>query len=258
MAGFLGAGTIYIDRQDDSGNSTGLVKVGNATKFSIKPDGEIKERVSMLKETYGQTLDSVSIPKPQKISMTIDELDMTNLALALLGEAATLTVAGGSVTNESVVTIKDRYVALAKKNVTVSSVVVWKGSGSTPASGDTIYAVNDDYVVTASGLLKAISAANDGAITDNDTVKVSYTWKAIAGERVTGATMPRIKAKLLLDGLNYTDSKNVILTVFEATLQPTSEVNFISSNFEAVTLEGTLNTPVGYTEPYQIDYYATA
>lgn len=256
MAGFLGAGTLYIDRQDASGNSTGLLKVGNATKLSITPSGEIKERKSMQKETYGQVLDSVSIPNSQKISVVIDELDMDNLALALLGDNAVLTDAGGSIQGEEVVTIADRYVQMDHKNITTGTVVVWTGTGTTaPASGDTTYVSDTDYEVTSSGLLKAIST---GSIASGATVKVSYTALAISGEKVTGATNTRIKAKLVLDGKNYTDSKNVLLTAWEATLQPTSEVNFISNDFESITLEGTLNTPTGYTEPYQIEYFSTS
>jgi len=254
--GFLGAGTLYVDRENTSGVATGLLAIGNATKFEIKPDGEIKERPSMMKATYGQNLDTVSIPKPQKISITIDNLNMDNLALALLGSTAVLTQNAGSINNESVTTIWDRGVDLAHANIDIATAIVWSGAGLFHDSGtSTIYEEGADYTLTASGILTALST---GAITENKVVKVEYSWGAIAGQVVSGATTPRIIARLKLDGMNYTDSKNVIVNVPRAMLQPTGPVNFISKDFESITLEGTLITATGQTTPYTIQNYASS
>lgn len=86
----VGSGIPYFDRFDSSGLPTGLVDLGNAPAFALTPS------IENLKHTS----DRATIKKVDKIinltvgvtaKFTLDEYDIDNLALALLG-----TVSGSS------------------------------------------------------------------------------------------------------------------------------------------------------------------
>ena len=96
----LFSGDIYIDRKDASGEPTGFVRIG-AGKLEIKPNVEQKELVSKGRDTYGQVLASVSIPKPADFSIEFLEADRQVLAMALMGQDADISVAAGTVTDEA-------------------------------------------------------------------------------------------------------------------------------------------------------------
>lgn len=68
------AGDVYIDRLTDDGVSTGYLDPVNTTKLAItQPDPDVKTRVSNMKDTLGQALDSVNFPKPAELSIAIDD-----------------------------------------------------------------------------------------------------------------------------------------------------------------------------------------
>ena len=248
MSGFLGAGDVYIDRFDSSDQPTGFRMIGNATVFQITEAADIKERKSLGRDTYGQTLDTVSIKQPAKINITVNELAMENLALALMGDVAALSQTSGSVdagTPEDVVAEMDKWVEL--DYAAVSAVVVKDDEDTRTYVEDTDYEVNARL-----GMIQALSG---GDIADGETLHVSYSYGAITGELVSGGTKTQIKCKIKLDGINFTDNKNVVLDVKEAVIKPSSAVDFLSEDFTEVVFEGSLNTPTGETTPYTIQYY---
>ena len=98
MSGLICAGDVYLDRFDSLGNSTGLLQIGNATKFSIQEASSIKQRISRGRDTYGQAADAVSIKAPATIDMIFDEVNKDSLSMALLGTVTDLTASSGTVT----------------------------------------------------------------------------------------------------------------------------------------------------------------
>jgi len=246
MPGFLGSGDLYMDRYDASGNAQGFYVVGNAFKFAIKEESEIKERESRMKDTYGQALDTVSIKKPAKISITVNDLKKENLAMCLLGDLSDLAVTGSSVTDEAMTAKHDLYVPLAQRNITSGTVVL------TDSTGTTTYVLGTDYEVHLKlGMIKALST---GAITDAQSLLVDYDYGSLAGGKIAGSARPTIKAALKLDGLNQANQKECMVNVLEAVLTPTGEVDFLSENWNEVGFEGSLNTPTGQTSPYIVEY----
>ena len=239
MAGFLGKGQVYLDR-----NKQGkYLPVGNAIKFAIdESDAEIKERISRQTDTYGQALDRVAIPKPAKISIEMDDFNANNLAAALRGNVEE-GAGTGNVTDEEVTASIGNYVKLAHSGL--SSVVV-KDSGET-----TTYVEGTDYEVNTNvGLLKALES---GDITDGETLKVSYDYDE-AGMKILGSQNAEIKGALILDGINQVNGKPCRVYVHEARLKTTKEVDFLADDFATLALEGTLLTPEGKNEPYYIEY----
>ncbi len=151
MAGFLGSGDMYMDRLADDGSSTGYILAGNSTQFAIEEETETKERISTGRDTYGQALDTASIKKPAKISITLDEINKENLAIALLGEVADLSQGSGTGETETVTAKSGKYVELVKGNLAEANFKVENQGGATANAwqASTAYALNDFVIPTS-------------------------------------------------------------------------------------------------------------
>jgi hypothetical protein len=241
MSGFLGSGDLYFNRKV-SGIDQGWILLGNATKFAIQEQSEIKERKSKMRATYGQVLDTVPLKQPGQISVTLDDINKDNLALAFMGIVSAYTQAASTATDEAVTSAFDRYVDLAHRNV---SMVVVKDSTST-----TTYTEGTDYEVnTRLGMIKVLST---GTITDGEVLKIGYSYGAIAGNQVQGGAEPLIRGAFRLDGRNFANDSLVIVDVWEATLAPSSEFDFLSDDFAPIEMGGSMTTPSGQNEPYVV------
>lgn len=99
----LGAGPLYFDRWAD-GNSTGLRHLGNVEEFKFKTDvSKVTKKSSMsaARRTYAEAAKEINPTG----SLTMDEFDPANLALALFGEDGVITQIAKTITNE-VYTVK--------------------------------------------------------------------------------------------------------------------------------------------------------
>lgn len=242
MAGFLGKGDVYIDR-----DLKGQFKLlGNTTKFAIsETEADVKERISKMRDTYGSALDTVIIPKPAKISLELNDIDAENMALALRGLIEVIDVSAGSESGEEMqVSEVDVWLEIGHTNI--SNLVV-KNQDET-----TTYNENEDYVVNARlGLIKFLSSGN---VSKGDTVKLTYDYGPTQGKRIKAGRVTEIECALLLDGQNMTNGKDCIVRVFKCKLRPGSEVDFLMDDFQNLTLEGTLVVPEGRNEAYHVEY----
>jgi len=241
MSGFLGKGSLFLDR-DLTG---GYIDAGNAVKFEINETAaDEKERISRGLDSYGQALDSVVVPKPATISIEIDEMQAANLAIALRGLITQTTVTAGTVTAEEVTAGLDKFVPLA--NGDVSSVIV-KDSTDT-----TTYVEGTDYVLNAR--LGWIEALSTGSISDTDVLHIDYSYGAKTYYKITGSKEAFIKTALVLDGQNQVNGKNCKVTIYEARIRPQGAVDFLANDYVKLSLGGLLITPAGKTEPYTVEY----
>lgn len=243
---FLGGGDLYINRTDPL---TGL-KVGRAgpfecSKFEIKANTELKEQTSKGKTTYGQVIESVAIQKPADLTVVLSELDKDGLTLALLGTQSVINQGSGSITDEVIIAVHDKWVSLSKNNFQVAGFLVKHTSG-TPT-----YVLDVDYNVNYR--LGMVRIKSTGAIANSASLKVSGTYNASAGTRIAGATQAQTRAEFVLDGVNFADQLPVICTVWEAVLSPDSPFDFLSDGFGNISMKGRLKTPAGKTEPFQVD-----
>ena len=241
MAGFLGKGEVYIDR-DLQGE---YLPIGNATRLAIgETEAEIKERISRRLATFGQALDRVAIPRPAKIEIILDEIDAKNLAVALRGLVEDVTDSG-SVTDEAVTAKHDKYIKLAHDGIDEATVVVTNDDGSVT------YTRDQDYVIRPSvGLLMALST---GAIADGQALLVDYQYNETC-KKIIGSRRAEIEGALILEGENQANGQPCRVYVYKARLMPTTEVDFLAEEFTSITLEGTLLTPQDKTEPYIVKY----
>lgn len=241
--GYLGAGDLYIDR------IVGGVKQGRegpfeVERFEIKANAELRERVSKSRSGYGQVVASASLAKPFDLSITMGEADKTGLAIALLGTAAAVTQAGGTLTAVDVTAVLDKWVTLTKARLTGTTTV-------TNAGATVTYVKGTDYEINAEmGWFRALST---GAITASQALKLTSTYGAIAMSEISGATASSIRAEFTLDGKNLADDTPCKVTVFEGVVSSDAAVDFLSDQFLTIPLPGRLVTPAGQTTPFKIE-----
>lgn len=252
---YLGAGDVLINPVDPAtGLNTGWVYAGDASKFSLKPNSELKEAESKGRDTTGQVIASAARTKPAEIAITFREANKRVLALAFSGEESVINQSSGSVTDQVVNLRKGGGGAkLLHGNLAQAGFVLT----SSPAG--TTYALNTDftvnwrlgivYPVAGSALATAINADSDGVLP----LLVDYTYNAITGTRIRGATRPQLKTAVMLDGKNLADESPMIANVWEAVLTPTSEFDFLADDWAEVELTGRMNTPTGKTEPFEVE-----
>lgn len=240
--GFLGAGDLYIARQV-GGVYLPYEGPFEATKFEIKPNVDVKEQVSKGRETYGQVIETVAIPKPAQLTVDLAEVNKTSLALALLGTVAALTQASGTLTDEVVVAKLDAWAPLTKAALTGAQVV-------TNSAATVTYVDGVDYIVNKQlGWIKALST---GSITADQSLRVDSAYAAITGSEIKGQTQTQIRARFKLDGKNFADDGPVIVTVHEGVIAADAAFDFLASDFNTVSLPGRMKTPVGFLEPFTV------
>lgn len=245
MSGLLLAGDIFIDLLDATNQSTGLIGPINVTKFAIKNEAETKTRTSKRKASYGNALDTVNIPKPAEVSIDFDDQPSELLAALLMGDVEALNQGAGTLTDAPItLPTKHRWVELGKTNIADAGLDV---TDTTP----TALTLGIDYEINyAAGLIRALPG---GAMDAGGDILVTATYVAVTGERIKGGTRSQIKAKIKLDGRNLTNGKSVKLDVPQASLSPTSELDFMASEFVSGSLGGTINLVEGKTEPFTYD-----
>lgn len=185
----LGRGRIYFDTFDASGNSTGLLDLGNAPSFNVSISTEKLDHYSSRSGLRVKDK-SVLLEVNVSVTFTLDELNVENLRLAFLGNTTDFTQTAGSATAEAVTAIHDRYVDLAYRKV--SNVVV------TDVGGTTTYVEGTDYLVDyTAGMVLALST---GAITDSESLEVNYDYAAITSKEIQAVSNPTTQGYLRFVG----------------------------------------------------------
>lgn len=247
----LMSGKVLLDRLTTAGASTGYLDPAEVGTLQIEETSEIKTLKSKGRETYGQTVATVTLKNPAKIKVTLNEVDPQALAVALLGTAATLTQNAGTVSSpETAITlIPDRWVPLPHQNITahvpVTSPIVIATDETTPVS----IPLTDVELDLRLGLVKYIGST----LTEATACTMTYKYGAVAGLRISGSVQPTVKMRILLDGKNLVTGQDVRVLIDEATLTPASPVDFAADDWATIELEGELTTLSGKTSPYVVD-----
>lgn len=243
--GFLGAGDLYIARYNPLTAGFDPYKGPyEATQFEIKPNIELREMSSRGRDTYGQVIESVPLPQPADFTVAMPEVNRESLAIALLGTTSAINQGSGNVTDESIVAKKGSWVPLSKQNIAAAGFVV-TNDGATST-----YVLGTDYEVNYR--LGWIRILEGSAIVEGATLKVDFTHNAMTGSKISGATNTQIRAKFLLDGVNFADNLPVIVEVHEGIIAADAAFDFLSDNFASVSLPGRMKTPVGMSEPFTV------
>ncbi len=244
MSGLLLSGDIYLDLLDASNKSTGLIGPINTTKFTIKSEAETKSRTSKKKASYGQSLDTVTLPKPVAVDFEFDDQPSELIAALLMGESSALNTGAGSLTDKAItLPANNLWADIGFNNIEATGLVV--KDGATPLVLGTDFEVN-----YAAGLIRALPS---GAVAAGKAVTITATYLAVSGTRIKGGVRSQLKARIKLDGTNLTNGKSVKLNIPQASLSPTSEIDFMASEFVSGALGGTIDLVSGATEPFTYD-----
>lgn len=240
MSGMLMKGNLQLSLLSSAFLLEGYGETVNGTSVAIETqDPDEKSRVGTGEDTYGQSLDTVLITKPQKITVTFDEQAPESLALGLGGTVAAYSQ--GAVTDEaiSIVAHLDKWMPVGYRNIDAG------GLNHATWVEDTDYTV--DHV---RGQVKFLST---GSATEDEDVSMTVTASAVAASRITGATRSTFYANILLSGINQADGKRGTLEVLRASLAPSGSIDPMTGEFTVTSLKGTLVTPPGASGPYTWD-----
>lgn len=215
----LGRGRVVFEET----GTNGFRDLGNAPEFQLSVEAENLPHFNSqggLKKKDKDVVTQIT----SSATFQLDEPVNENLALFFLSTAAVSnTVAGGNVTDENVVARHDKWVALANKNVTVSTVVV------TGPSGTPSYSSPADYeVLGAPGYIRAKST---GAIPDGGTIEVDYTHTGVTTNKVSIGSTTTISGKLFFLGAPATG--RILDVEGKASLKPEGELPFIGDDWLA-------------------------
>lgn len=249
---FLGAGDLYIQRQDPVTQAWGpLHGPFDAEKFSYKPNSEKLEKTSRGKNTYGQVRATVFKPSAPEFSVTLGQANRENLPLALMGTAADINIAGGTITAQDVtVTVLGGWIELPWANIKAAGLELTN-------AGDTVTYVRDtDYIINLEmGWLKILPGSG---ITLSAVLKLTGTHGAITGTKVNASTVNQLRARFILDGKNLVDGSPVKATAYQVALSSDTEFDLLGENFAEIPLTGSVETPVGYASGFVVDLMTLA
>ena len=133
-SGLLLAGDVYISTIISAGVYGPALGPINVSQLQLTPPTtEEKSRTSNKKSSFGQTLDSVQVPKdPAKLTIKWDTASKALLADAVAGTSETFTKTAQTITDEPVTLSVDGFIELANQSIDTASWSVKKSVDSTP------------------------------------------------------------------------------------------------------------------------------
>jgi hypothetical protein len=227
----LGRGKIFFNRNDDSGDPTGLRFMGNCTLFEITTSDENKDIFSSA-EASAPLLKRVNIRRTVELSIEFDEYTKENMALALMGDEDTQSSPSSTpVSGESHVVNTGRAYQLGTDTEPARDVTSVTISGLTE---------DVDYKVIAdAGLIYIMTSAEGGSVTDGDTISVDYTPSGSTYQTVKGGTAAKIEGALRFLGDPATGQKWDV-QVWDVQITPDSALGLISDDFASSKLKATV------------------
>lgn len=223
----LGAGKVWFDPEDSSGNNTGYRYLGDTPGFVVPIDSEFLDTWS----SDGQVAEREDLAVTRVTrgaNITCKQISDANLNLFLMGTLADLVQSSGAVTDEAidgVIQGRRYYLGASASNPlgnrTISAVTVTDDDTGSP----TTYTVSDDYEIdTDTGALFIVPG---GAIADGTNLLVDYTKGAITRAQITSADVAEQYGALRYEADN-TRGSNRHLYAPRVLLRPTGELAFKS------------------------------
>lgn len=239
----LGAGALYFDLFDTSGNKTGELHLGNCDKFELTPSTEMATKKSGLDAAKGVFKQAIK-GLQYDLAITGCEFNKENLALLFLGSVGTLTQSTASVTGETLSSSvkKGRWYACTKRGI--SAVTVKAG-----VAGSTAMTLTTDYTIDAT--TGRIYVVPGGGIADGDILKIDYTYATISKSKISAGTTPRLEGFMRYIADNAAGPNHEI-QMWRVVLNPDGAIGFITDDFADWTLKGTVQYDAANhpTSPY--------
>lgn len=221
----IGAGTLYFDRLDKDGNSTGERPLGNATDFTLTTATEKKEKYSTMSAAKGLLRSVVT-----KITITaktkLDYFSPANLAMALMGEEGVYTqIAQTGLDKKFMKITQGMFYGLGYKNV--KSVVV------KPIPTGTAYVADVDYLLDAqTGRIEIIVG---GGIADGSDIDVTFNTEDCVMTKISGGTVSKIEGYLHFVG-DPTHGPAYEGEFWKVSITPDGDLGFITEDWGSIGL----------------------
>lgn len=215
-----------------------------AGELSTKFNSKTVRVIGKGRNNYGQSIASTVITEPAELTVSFGRVSPKALAMGLQGTVTAYTQASGTATDEVVAANKGGYVDLAFRNVAAAGFALKNSAGSTTYVKDTDYTV--DYVTGQLFILET------SAITDAQSLKVSYTYNAVTADKVNAGASSMIRGKLFLKGQNVFDDSQAEITVWDAVLTSESSVDWLSDKPIEIKLKGDMVIPAGRTSAFEL------
>lgn len=182
----LGAGEVFFDPFDASGNRTGEIYLGNSPGFAVGLTSDRAEVFDADSATES-LIKTIERQVEGAATLTLDNVDDDTLRLFIAGEQADLTQVATPVVDEDVETVqKGRWYQLGITDANPHGVLKVSAVAVTSEDGGTTYSAATDYTLDAD--LGRIFIKPGGAIADDTDLHVDYTPEARTVERVRSRT----------------------------------------------------------------------
>lgn len=216
---YIGKGKIYLKVY---GSSAGYVSVGNASQLQANIAEDKKELLDFT-NAGGGLYDSVTRISSVSTSITVHDLNSSNLAIALRG-SATENTSVTAITDESITGYVGLIPTARPINVAQSVVVTSDPAGTT-------YTEGTDYDISSAG----ITILAGGAISNGTALLVDYT--PVAEDIVETLTTAAQSYSLVFEGLNEAQSgKPFIVKMHKVKFSPTSALDLIGDDFAGLEM----------------------
>lgn len=206
-SGFIGSGTARVRPLGRADFPEGVFAVpANMTQLQITPQAETIQRVSRMRETYGQALDSYIRLQPPQIQITWDGIDHEIFAAVFAGILEPVSANAQTVTDEALTVKKGAWHKLQHRHLDPTTVVVTDSTGGTTYQAGTDYEINDR--------LGMIFVPETSSIPDGERILVDYETVAFSGYRIRGAKKGAVELEILFDGKNELTGEDVFLHIY--------------------------------------------
>lgn len=226
----VGKGKVYFARVDEDGNSLGELDLGNDPVFSVTMANESLDHYSSMEGIKKKDLSAI-ISTDMNLSFTLDEINIQNINLALMGndEIGFVNQGDGNEVNEIMEARLNRYVKLLRRNITAGTVVL------TSSDGLTTYVLDTDYTVDL--VRGRIYCINTGAIAQGQALLVDYSYGQIALPKVSPAGRPVLEG--LLRFVGDTDyGRNYEIILWKTKLSINGDLSLISEEWAQIEFTG--------------------
>jgi len=236
---YLGAGSVYFDRFDSSGESTGLRHLGNVDTFEISMTVETSEKKNAMdgtKSTYAEVITGMTA----ELSATLTEYVPENVALAIMGEAAQFT-------QTATQTVTDRDFGPVDANVKFD---MWYEVGALNPTVTTVKqgvaTLNADAweLKAETGMIRLKSEySGAGAAQEGTALSWSGSIPAITGSQdkfvVQAMTTGSVKGRIrYISADNQNQGPRVMVDIWSCGLNPDGAFGLITDDFGTFNIKG--------------------
>lgn len=214
-------GIVYFNPFNAAGAPTGEIDLGETGGASISPSTTNLQYYSSRSKLRQETR-NVPTSISREFSLTIDSMNMYNMATFAIADLSVITKTATPVVDEPFTALQGRWYQLGgntpARNVTAVTVT---GAGGTPT-----YVLNTDYVLdAANGRIQIVSG---GGIADSTAILVDYTPAAETRNRASGGTeAKRGELRVISDNA---EGKNKDWWFPSVIMQPNGEMPVIAAD----------------------------